>query len=50
MMPRRTSGSPPVRRSLRTPRAMKARAQPVELLEREQIGLGQEVSCLSDMQ
>ena len=42
MMPRRTSGSPPVRRSLRTPRATKARAQPVELLERQQVGLRQE--------
>ena len=42
MMPRRTSGSPPVRRSLRTPRATKARAQPVELFQRQNVGLGQE--------
>ena len=42
MMSLRTSGSPPVRRSLRTPLAMKARAEPVELLERQQVLLRQE--------
>ena len=42
MMPRRTSGSPPVSRSLRTPLRDEGRAQPVELLERQQVGLRQE--------
>ena len=42
MMPRRTSGSPPVRRSLVTPLAMKALHKPVEFLQAEQVGLGQE--------
>ena len=41
-MSRRTSGSPPVMRSLRTPLPTKTRAEPVELLERQQILLGQE--------
>ena len=49
MMSRRTSGSPPVSRSLRTPLATKARAEPVELLERQQVALGQEAMS-SDMQ
>ena len=38
----RTSGSPPVRRSLLTPSADEGAAQPVELLERQQVRLGQE--------
>ena len=42
MMSRRTSGSPPVMRSLRTPRATKARAEPVEFLQRQQVLLRQE--------
>ena len=42
MMPRRTSGSPPVSRSLRTPARDEGAAQAVELFEREQVGLGQE--------
>ena len=46
MIPRRTSGSPPVRRSLRTPRDDEGGADPVEFLEREQIGLGQECHVL----
>ena len=33
MIPRRTSGSPPVSRSLLTPLATKALTQPVELFE-----------------
>ena len=38
----RTSGSPPVSRSFLTPRRTKARAQPLQLLERQDLGLGQE--------
>jgi DUF971 family protein len=42
MMFLRTSGSPPVRRSLRTPFVDEGGAQPVELLERQHFPLGQE--------
>ena len=42
MMFLRTSGSPPVSRSLRTPRVDEGRAEPVEFLERQQVLLGQE--------
>ena len=42
MMLRRTSGSPPVRRSLLDALADEGAAQPVELLERQDLGLGQE--------
>ena len=43
---RRTSGSPPVTRSLRAPRPDEGRAKPVELLEREDVALGEEVHVL----
>ena len=42
MMSRRTSGSPPVMRSLRTPLRDEGAAEPVELLERQQVLLRQE--------
>jgi len=42
MMPRRTSGSPPVSRELAHALGDEGRAQPVELFERQQVGLGQE--------
>ena len=42
MMSRRTSGSPPVMRSLRTPLRDEGGAEAVELLERQEVALGQE--------
>ena len=45
MIPRRTNGSPPVSRSLRTPLAMKAVAQPVQLFEREHVAPWAGTSC-----
>ena len=42
MMSRRTRGSPPVMRSLRTPALDEHRADAVELLERQKVALRQE--------
>ena len=44
MMPLRTRGSPPVRRSFRA-QADEGRGEPVELLQGQHLGLGQEVMC-----
>ena len=40
---RRTNGSPPVMRILRVPEPNEGGAEPVELLQRQQFGLRQEV-------
>ncbi len=42
MMPRRTSGSPPVKRNLLTPFCDECAAEPVEFLKAQKIGLRQE--------
>ena len=44
--PLRTRGSPPVSRSLRTPRPTNTEATPLQLLERQHLGLGQEAHVL----
>ena len=46
MIPLRTRGSPPVMRSFSHPEADEGRAEAVELLERQELGLGQELHVL----